>query len=97
MVMLEKNAKVIITDSGGVQKEAYFHGVPCVTVRDETEWLELAEVGANIVSGSKSIKIIQSFEMSKLKNVVTKELYGNGRSAEKIIEIICRFKDEKVI
>src|SRR6185369_11044258 len=47
MVALERHARVVATDSGGVQKEAFFHGVPCVTLRDETEWMELVELGWN--------------------------------------------------
>jgi len=90
MVMLEKNARVIVTDSGGVQKEAYFHGVPCVTVRDETEWVELVEANANIIAGSKSEKIIQAYEKSKEINFTAKELYGNGHSSEKIIKWLFR-------
>jgi UDP-GlcNAc3NAcA epimerase len=88
MVLLEKNARIIVTDSGGVQKEAYFHGVPCVTVRDETEWVELVEANANIIAGSKSEKIIQAYEKSKQVNFTAKELYGNGQSSEKIIKSI---------
>ncbi|WP_416879640.1 non-hydrolyzing UDP-N-acetylglucosamine 2-epimerase, partial [Litorimonas sp.] len=52
MVWLEANCRAVATDSGGVQKEAYFHGKPCVTLRDETEWIELIEVGANCVVGA---------------------------------------------
>ncbi len=61
MIMLEKNARVIITDSGGVQKEAYFHGVPCVTVRDETDWVELVEAGVNPLAGTDKEAIVKAF------------------------------------
>jgi UDP-N-acetylglucosamine 2-epimerase len=86
MVMLEKHASVIITDSGGVQKEAYFHGVPCITVRDETEWIELVATGANCLAGTQCDKIINEFQKMKDKVVRHKRLYGNGDSAGKIVK-----------
>ena len=88
MVMLEKNAKVIITDSGGVQKEAYFHGVPCVTVRDETEWVELVEIGANCLAGTKKQMIVKAFLEMKDKVIAAKRLYGDGNSATKIVSFL---------
>lgn len=63
MVTLEKNARMILTDSGGIQKEAYWLGVPCVTMRDETEWVETIESGSNTLCGANKneiIKIVQS-------------------------------------
>jgi UDP-GlcNAc3NAcA epimerase len=86
MVMLEKNARIIVTDSGGVQKEAYFHGVPCVTVRDETEWVELVEVGANILAGAHSDNIIAAFQQMYNRKIPVDRLYGEADSAGKIIE-----------
>ncbi|MCG8552804.1 MAG: UDP-N-acetylglucosamine 2-epimerase (non-hydrolyzing) [Desulfobacterales bacterium] len=85
MVMLEKNARVIVTDSGGVQKEAYFHGVPCVTVRDETEWLELVTAGANRLSGADIELIIEDIQQMKKLNIVNEEFYGSGQTAFHII------------
>jgi UDP-GlcNAc3NAcA epimerase len=58
MLMLEMNAKVIVTDSGGVQKDAYWFGVPCVTARDETEWVETVESGLNRVVGCDGDAIV---------------------------------------
>jgi UDP-GlcNAc3NAcA epimerase len=86
MVMLEKNARIIVTDSGGVQKEAYFHGVPCVTVRDETEWVELVEVGANILAGAHSDNIIAAFQQMYNRKIPVDRLYGEADSSGKIIE-----------
>lgn len=88
MVMLEKNAKVIITDSGGVQKEAYFYGVPCVTVRDETEWVELVAAGANLIAGTDKESIVEAFQKMKDKTIGTKRLYGDGNSAMQIVSAL---------
>lgn len=60
MVMLEKSARLIATDSGGVQKEAYFHGIPCITLRDETEWPELVEMGWNRLVSPDSQNLAQA-------------------------------------
>lgn len=92
MVMLEKYARVIVTDSGGVQKEAYFHGVPCVTVRDETEWVELVEVGANVLAGARSDNIIAAFQQVQNQKIPDGRLYGDGDAADKIISALGKRK-----
>lgn len=80
MIMLEKHAAIIATDSGGVQKEAYFHKTPCVTMRDETEWVELVECGANILTGAEEDKIEAAIKKSlhTAADIFSKPLYGNG-------------------
>ena len=87
MLLLEKNAQVILTDSGGVQKEAYWFGVPCVTLRDETEWLETVESGWNVVVGTDREKIVNAVGCLNMDNP-RPEFYGDGRAAEKIISLI---------
>jgi UDP-GlcNAc3NAcA epimerase len=90
MVALEKNAKLILTDSGGVQKEAYFHGVPCVTLRTETEWIELVEAGWNVIAGSDQTKIVDAVRMMlqqfEKNRPPVAELYGDGFSANQIVK-----------
>ena len=84
MILLEKNAYKIATDSGGVQKEAYFHGVPCLTLRNETEWVELVKAGVNHLVGADKNKILEvlNTKESDFKNQL---LYGDGFAAKKII------------
>jgi UDP-GlcNAc3NAcA epimerase len=87
MLLLEKHAKVIVTDSGGVQKEAYFAKVPCVTLRDQTEWTETIEAGWNQLVNPLTDnlpEILANVESGK----PIENLYGDGEAAKKIIAIM---------
>lgn len=91
MVRLEGAAAVIATDSGGVQKEAYFHGVPCVTMRDETEWVELIESGWNrLVSPVNMDRLASAIVEARESVGVAVFPYGEGHAAEKIVEALRR-------
>lgn len=93
MIQLERNAESIVTDSGGVQKEAYYHGVPCVTLRDETEWTELIEIGANrLVPPASSQAVYEGVMNPPLfqKENMCDSLYGEGNASEKIVEYILK-------
>jgi len=89
MLSLEKNAKVILTDSGGIQKEAYWLKVPCITLRYETEWVETLQTGWNIVAGVNSDIILKSVKR-EAPNGNHPNLYGNGDTADKIIQTLCQ-------
>lgn len=89
MVLLEKHASLIATDSGGVQKEAYFHRVPCVTMREETEWVELVSAGVNVLTGAHTDQIVQALNGHAFNlNGFSGNLYGDGYAAKKIVEHI---------
>ncbi len=92
MVQLLTNCSLVLTDSGGLQKEAYLCQKPCVTFRDETEWVELIENGVNKLVGTSSEAIVNAANsFSTAGPTFTKGLYGNGKAAEEIIEAILGF------
>ena len=88
MIMLERGAAVIATDSGGVQKEAYFHGVPCVTLRDETEWLELVTLGWNRLAPPGKSDIAKEVLAAVSTQGLDAKPYGNGQASHLIAEYL---------
>jgi UDP-GlcNAc3NAcA epimerase len=84
---LIKNASKLLTDSGGMQKEAYFFGTPCITLREETEWVETLEEGWNILTGADRAKIINAIDNFN-PDGERKACYGDGKAGEKIVRII---------
>jgi len=92
MLKLEKNAEAILTDSGGVQKEAYWFKVPCLTLREETEWVETVKSGWNVLVGTGPKKIVQGLNVFG-KGRPSKRgmgIFGDGRASGKIIQILMR-------
>ena len=85
MVWLIDNCNIILTDSGGLQKEAYFFSKQCITLRDETEWVELVNIGANVLVGANKMKIISEFKNRKNFLNYIEHLYGSGHASSKII------------
>lgn len=91
MTALEKNALLIITDSGGVQKEAFYFNKPCVILRSETEWLEQVECGAAIIADADKERVIAAFNKFKNNSMLKfPSLYGDGKAAEFICEEILK-------
>ncbi len=88
MIRLEQSASVIVTDSGGVQKEAFFYGIPCITMRDETEWVETVELGWNQLVGANRNQILAALSDSHNQRSQSAKPYGDGKASEKILNII---------
>lgn len=87
MIALEVHARLILTDSGGVQKEAYFSGVPCVTLRNETEWIETVEAGWNRLAGTELARIVAACgEALDFRPSEQFPFYGNGNAGQDIVE-----------
>jgi len=87
MVYLLRNCSMVMTDSGGLQKEAFFFKKPCITLRDETEWVELVENRFNVLSGADSEVIIEKYSKagSLFSDNYDIDLYGNGMASERIV------------
>jgi UDP-GlcNAc3NAcA epimerase len=95
LVQLAQSARLILTDSGGLQKEAYWLGVPCVTLRDETEWVETVAAGWNTLTGARTDAIVDA--VSSFRPATTRPLlYGDGRSAAQISgALVARQMDQR--
>jgi len=90
MLYLESNCRMVVTDSGGVQKEAYFFKKPCVTMRDQTEWVETVNAGWNTIVGADKDKILQAIDRAEVLKLYP-DLYGNGNSAQEMLNILSTY------
>ncbi|KIM12219.1 MAG: UDP-N-acetylglucosamine 2-epimerase [Sulfurovum sp. FS08-3] len=93
MVWLIDNCDFVMTDSGGLQKEAYFFEKQCITLRDETEWVELVECGANTLVGANKEKIMEAYKNHSIFNIQNSQLdlYGGGKASENIIKELLEY------
>lgn len=87
IIRLEKNCSKIVTDSGGVQKEAFFMDKPCITMRDETEWVETVENGWNTIVGADKTKILNAIQ-NFVPEFPKQNFFGDGNASEKIVELL---------
>lgn len=94
MLVLEKNARKVITDSGGVQKEAYIFKVPCVTLRETTEWVETVEDGWNVLVGADKEKIIKAVNEFEPQRENYGHRFGDGKASEKMTLILSKLEKQ---
>ena len=101
-ISLEVNSMTILTDSGGIQKEALTLNIPCITLRDNTEWVETLEIGANQLVGAERDKILSAIKkirdnFDQYKSINWKNPYGDGKSSKKVVaEIIRRYEEHEL-
>ena len=88
IIVLEKKARIVMTDSGGVQKESFFFERPCVILRPETEWIEIVEHGAGIIADADPVRIIDAYDKLIGTKPVFPPLFGDAHAAEHILQII---------
>ena len=93
ILTLEKNAKIVMTDSGGVQKEAFFFGRPCIILRPETEWVEIIDHDAGILADADSNRIINAYRELAGRTVDFPPLFGDGNAARNILRAIIMYTD----
>ena len=91
IIRLEKNARVVMTDSGGVQKEAFFYGTPCVILRPETEWVEIVDAGAGILADADYERIMRAYKELCGREVKFPPLFGDAHASEKILSEIINY------
>lgn len=91
IIRLEKNARVVMTDSGGVQKEAFFYGTPCVILRPETEWVEIVDAGAGILADAGYERIMKAYADLSGREVKFPPLFGDAHASERILSEIIDF------
>jgi len=88
MIWLLERCRMVMTDSGGLQKEAYFFQKPCVTLRKETEWVELVEAGVNVLAGTDTKEILAASFEARDRVVPLGTLYGDGNSARQMVSVL---------
>jgi UDP-GlcNAc3NAcA epimerase len=92
MVWLISNSELIMTDSGGLQKEAFFFEKPCITLRDETEWSELVENRFNILVGTERNRIVSAYNEFTFNTDFSQKFYGDGDASKKVCDYLIQFK-----
>jgi UDP-GlcNAc3NAcA epimerase len=88
MLWLLQRCRLVLTDSGGLQKEAFFFKKPCVTMRDETEWMELVQAGYNRLAGANKAQILQACDAMQTMPIGDENFYGNGRASAAIVDAL---------
>ena len=94
IIVLEKNARIVMTDSGGVQKESFFFERPCVILRPETEWIEIVEHGVGIIADADSKRIVEAYDRLVGTKPTFPPLFGDAHAAEHILETIYNYLND---